>query len=283
LLVPFTEYWVYAWLGRVDQAVVKIVFPVFYMALVCAVAGTVRRLAGNVASLVAVTGMGTLPAMMVIPGAISGYADVPLAAVFAAALGCTLVAVKSGHPHTFRLCGALLAIAAWTKVEGAILALCLASAAAVVAGRKAVPLFALPGAVIASWTVFQHMYGLPDPDFPSFSPYIALANIDRIPTIARMVMREFLTAGHWGLLWPAFAVMFALAIRRQGWRDPNVIAAAVVCMPLCVYPAAYVFSSWPDVDAHLRTSFARLLVPLAPPAIVFTFAQLWRQPEGVRS
>jgi hypothetical protein len=283
LLVPFAEYWIYAWLGRVDQVVVKILFPLFYVALVCAVAGAMRRATGTVASVAAVIAIGTLPAMMVIPGATSGYAEVPLAATFAAAVGCALVAVTTGHPHTFRVCGALLAIAAWTKAEGAILALCLAASAAVVAGRKAIPLFALPCAVIASWAAFQHLYGLPDQDFPSLSPYVAVANIDRIPTIARVVMREFLTPGHWGLLWPAFAVMCAMAIRRGNWRNADVIVVAAVCIPLCIYPATYLFSSWSDVDAHVSASFIRLLVPLAPPAIVFTFAQLWRPPAAVRS
>jgi hypothetical protein len=283
LLVPFAEYWIYAWLGRADQVVVKILFPMFYLALVGAATGAVRRAAGKQASLAAATAMGTLPAMMVIPGAISGYAEVPLAAVFTAAIGCALVAVRTGRPHAFRVCGALLAIAAWTKTEGAILAIGLAVPAAVIAGRKAIPLFALPGVVIASWGVFQHVYGVPDPDFPSFSPSVALANFDRIPTIARIVVREFATPGHWGLVWPAFAVMCATAIRRGNWRDTDAIAAAVVCIPLCIYPAAYLFSSWREVDAHLRTSFTRLLVPLAPAAIVFTFVQLWRPPAAVRS
>lgn len=275
LLVPFAEYWVYGWLGRIDQFFVKIIFPLFYASLVCVMAGTIRRLRGTVAALAAVSAMGTLPAITVIPGAISGYAEIPLAAAIAAAVGCTLLALSTGYPQMFWLAGALSAVAAWTKVEGGILAMCLAAAALRVAGRKALPLLVMPLTIVVLWTLFQQVYGLPEKDFPSLSPHVAIANLDRVPTIVRGVARELVTPGHWGLLWPAFALLCALALRARAWRDADLITAAVVVLPLCLYPVTYLFSGWEDVEGHVRTSFVRLLVPLVPMAIVFTAMQLW--------
>ena len=275
LLVPFAEYWIYGWLGRVDQFLVKIIFPMFFAALIAVTAGAMRRISSPLAALAAVTALGALPALTVIPGAISGYAEVPLAAAVAAAVCCAIVAVKTGRAEAFRLCGALSAIAAWTIVEGGILALCLAAAGLIVAGRKALPMLVMPVAVVAAWMMFQHFYGVPEKDFPSLSPQIALANLNRIPVIARVVARELITPGHWGLLWPAFVLTCALALAKRTWRDADLLIAAVVVIPLCVYPAIYLFSSWADVEGHVRTSFVRLLVPLAPAALMFTLAQLW--------
>ena len=275
LLVPFAEYWIYAWLGRIDQPFVKIIFPLFYVSLVCVVGGAIRRLRGSVAALAAVTAMGTLPAITSIPGAISGYAEIPLAAAIAAAVACTVIALSTGQTQPFWLAGALSAVAAWTKVEGGVLAGCLAATTLAVVGRKALPLLVMPLTVVVLWTAFQQMYGLPEKDFLSLSPQIALANLHRVPTIARAVARELVTPGHWGLLWPAFAIVGVLAVRGQMWRDANLITAAVVVLPLCIYPVIYLFSSWEDVAGHVRTSFVRLLVPLAPMAIAFTALQLW--------
>ena len=275
LLVPFAEYWIYGWLGRVDQFFVKIIFPLFYASLVCVLGGAIRRLRGSVAALAAVTAMGTLPAITVIPGAVSGYAEIPLAAAIAAAVGCTLMALRTDRTQPFWLAGALAAVATWTKVEGGVLAVCLAATALAIAGRKALPLLIMPVTIVVSWTIFQHMYGLPEKDFPSLSPQIALANLDRVPTIARGVIRELVTPGHWGLLWPAFAIVCVMAARARIWRDADAITAAVVVLPLCIYSVIYLFSSWEDVEGHVRTSFLRLLVPLAPIAITFTALQLW--------
>jgi hypothetical protein len=212
----------------------------------------------------------------VIPGAISGYAEVPLAAAIAAATTCALAGVQNRRDRAFWLAGALAAVGAWTKVEGAILALCLSGAVLTFAGRKAAPLVVLPLAIIVPWTIFQHMWGIPERDFPSLSPLVALANLERLPVIARVAARELVTPGHWGLLWPSVAAVGVLGLVQRRLRDVHLVLASVVCVPMCVYSASYLFSSWTDVEGHVRTSFVRLLVPLAPIAIIFVAAQLSR-------
>ncbi len=274
LLVPFAEFWIYAWLGRIDQQLVKIVFPLFYVALICVVGGAVRRLADTGTALLAVAALGTLPPLTVIPGAISGYAEVPLASAIAAATACAVAAVHDRRDSGFWLAGALAAVGAWTKVEGAILALCLGAVVTIVAGRRAAPLVLLPLAVIVPWTIFQQLWGIPEKDFPTLSPLIALANLERVPVIARVTARELITPGHWGLLWPSFAVIAAMAMMQRRLRDVHVVMIVVVMVPVCIYAASYLLSSWTDVEGHITTSFVRLLVPLAPVAMMFAATQL---------
>jgi hypothetical protein len=274
LLVPFAEFWIYAWLGRIDQHLVKVLFPLFYVALLCVVGGAVRRLTNRGTALLAVAALGSLPPLTVIPGAISGYAEVPLAAAIAAATTCALAGMQGRGDRAFWLAGALAAVGAWTKVEGAILALCLGAVVIAFAGRKAAPLVLLPLAVIVPWALFQQTWGIPEKDFPSLSPLMALANLDRLPVIVRAAARELVTPGHWGLLWPSVAAIAVLGLVRRTLRDAHLVVASVVCVPICVYTAGYLLSSWTDVEGHVRTSFVRLLVPLAPLAIIFVAAQL---------
>ena len=277
LLVPFAEFWIYAWLGRVDQHLVKVLFPLFFVALACVLSGAVRRLTTSKGTaLLAVAALGSLPPLTVIPGAISGYAEVPLASAIVAATACALAGLAHQSRGAFWLAGALAAVAAWTKVEGAILALCLGVAVTAVAGRRAAPLVLLPLAIVVSWGIFQHVWGMPERDFPSLSPLIALANLERVPTIVRLAARELVTPGHWGLLWPSVAVIVAIGLADRRLRDVHAVLAFMVIVPLCIYAASYLFSSWSDIEGHVRTSFVRLLVPLAPIAIIFVAAQLSR-------
>lgn len=276
LLVPFAEYWIYAWLGRIDQGIAKVLFPLYYAALVCVMGGALQRVAGSLAALCAVVALGTLPAITVIPGAASGYAEIPLAAALTAAVGCALIAVRGGGRPMFWMAGLLSATAAWTKAEGLLLSICLALATAALAGRKALPLLVLPLAVIVPWLLFQHVYGVPEKDFPSLSPLVALSHLDRVATIARLAARELVTPGHWGTLWPAFAILWIAGL-PDGRRDAaSFMLATLVIIPLCIYPAIYLFSSWGDVEGHVRTSFIRLLVPIAPAALMFSAVRLKR-------
>jgi hypothetical protein len=276
LLVPFAEFWIYAWLGRVDQHLVKVLFPLFYVALACTLGGAVRRLTNTGTALLAVAALGSLPPLTVIPGAISGYAEVPLASAIVAATACALAGLKSGSRHAFWLAGALAAVAAWTKVEGIILAVCLGVAISIIAGRRAAPLILLPLAVVVPWGVFQQVWGMPETDFPSLSPLVALANVERVPAIVRLTARELITPGHWGLLWPSVALLVVAGLAYRTLRDVHAVLASVVIVPVCIYAASYLFSSWTDIEGHVRTSFVRLLVPLAPIAIIFVAAQLSR-------
>jgi hypothetical protein len=279
LLVPFAEFWIYAWVGRVDQQVVKVLFPLFYVALACVVGGAVRRLTSTGTALLAVAALGMLPPLTVVSGAISGYAEVPLASAIVGATACAIAGLPDRR-RSFWLAGALAAAAAWTKVEGAILAMCLGAAVMSVAGRRAVPIVVLPLAVVVPWTMFQQVWGMPERDFPSLSPLVALANLERVPAIARIAGRELVTPGHWGVLWPSVAVLVVIGLLSRSLRGVDRVLASVVVIPLCIYTGSYLFSSWTDIEGHVRTSFTRLLVPLAALAIIFVAAQLSRARVG---
>lgn len=287
LLVPFAEFWAYSWLGRMDQALVKILFPLFFVALVAVVCGAMRRLTNARTALACGIALGLTPSLTVGPGGATGFADVPLAAAVVAAVSCAMLAVKRRDAGAFILAGALSAVAAWTKTEGLVLALCLGAGVVMalmwlerkeparrVSFLAATSLLWMPLAVAVPWLIFQSLYGLPEPDFPTFAPGLVVVHLHRLELVLPLVLHELVRPGHWGPIWPAFAAACVLSAWRHELDPPNAMLAAAVLVPLTAYVLVYLFSSWTDVSMHVRTSIERLLIPLAPTALMFTVSRV---------
>jgi hypothetical protein len=271
LMVPFAEFWIYTWLGRIDQAAIKILFPLFYFCLVGLLCGAVRRASGVRMALMSGIAIGLLPVMTVLPGAVSGYADVPLGAAVIGSVSFACLALTARNGEAATLAGVLSAIAIWTKSEGTLLAGSVAAAAlATGSPRRMLPLLWIPVAALSPWWFVQQRYGIPSPDFAPFSASTALAHLPTLQTIGDIVMKELLRVGHWGLLWPAWGlgIVFVIAQRRSGVAEWFLIGSVLI--PLMLYVVVFACSAWADPLEHARLAVPRLLVPLAPIALLFT-------------
>jgi hypothetical protein len=292
LLVPFAEFWIYSWLGRVDQSAIKILFPLFYFSLVALLCGAVRRTTNRRVAWLAGIALGLLPPLTLQPGAASGYADVPLAAAAGGAICFVFLALKSGNVDALWLGAALSAVAVWTKTEGLILAAAIAlsgivamswletrPSVATIPLRQMMVLLWLPLLAAAPWLIVLQLHGVPQQgDFQQVSARAFFENLDRIPMISALVGRELLRPGHWALIWPGFFVALALMIYKRRSNAADWFLAASVVIPLTVYGGLFLFSAWTDVREHIGWSLARLLVPLAPIALLFTIRSLGDRP-----
>jgi hypothetical protein len=290
LMVPFGELWVYTWLGRVDQAAIKMLFPLFFFALVAFVCGAVRRVAGGRIALASGVGLGLMPPLTLLPGAASGYADVPLAAAVAGSVAFTFHALRKGDSEAVTVAGLLLAVATWTKAEGVVIAgtlgvlgvLCLRlqerEQAPSISLRHSLVLLWMPSVAAVCWLVVQYRYGIPAPDFVPLSARSVLDNAERLPIIADLIVRELVRPGHWGLVWPASAIAVVLAAgRQQGLIASDRFLVGAIYFPLILYTLPFMLSSWADVGEHVRSALPRLLVPLSPVALLFTVVTFCRR------
>jgi hypothetical protein len=287
LLVPFAEFWIYAWLGRVDQTAIKVLFPLFYLSLVGLLCGTVRRIAGERLSLATGVALGLLPPLTLLPGAVSGFAEVPLAAAFAGAVGFALIGLRTSNPDAWMLSGVLAAIATWTKAEGTLLACCLALAAVAAHLWNSVPLtrapvvfapmvslIGIPAAAVVPWFLVQQRYGIPSLDFQPLKVGGVVQNIPRLRPIVGLFARELLRPGHWGLIWPACAAALVLVLATRRATATDWFLAGTVLLPLFLYEVIFIWSAWPDPVEHAALAIPRLLVPLAPVALMFAMLTL---------
>lgn len=123
LAIPFTELWLYLWMGEPHQFWVKTIFPLFYIAGAFLVALFITRLTGKrwLGLLIALL-LPFVPFVTASPGGvIVGYVDIPLSVYYVTVLGYLLCSLERNLPSSFTAYAASLTLIPWIKSEGVIL------------------------------------------------------------------------------------------------------------------------------------------------------------------
>lgn len=268
LLLPFTETWMYLWAGRADQAMTKILFPIFFVAALGLLYAGVSRYGSRPDAKarlwLALALLTTAKVILVGEGAMaSGYADFPMGVIYLGAVLLLLEFYEDGGLDVSRLLGLIAGLLCWLKGEGAILWACLVSLAAIrIIQRRAwknlVPIV-LPGLTLTiGWRIFLLIANRSvGQDFLPVTPATLRNNLWRAPHIALAALQELSRWRRWGLLWvAAAAVTLFLVFNRQHKR--LLILPVTVILPILLYASVYLFSAW-DFLVHMDNSFPRLL------------------------
>lgn len=274
LAFPYLETWFYRCLGHVDQAWVRLLGPLYYFAGAALVATGTRRLGGSRR-----VGLAAAAALFFVPylfgglwGVLSGYADFPLGVVFLGAL-LHLPGLRESKAGDDRLFAVLAALLVWGKREGRFLwlALILLAAVALLPRRRwrTLLMIAAPGAVLlVGFEAFlAAMHTVKDPTYLPVTLGNLQANADRLGTIVERIGAELIKLESWGLLWIGFA--FALvALTVRGRRALAARFACALLLPLAAYALPFMLTTWGDFRVHMALALPRLLLHLAPAAML---------------
>lgn len=275
LQVPLLQAFVYDWVDGEHQVLGKAVTGLYVVAglpfLYAATARlTGRRAFGAAAVLLTLC---TPQLLLLEGGALSGYVDFPLAIVYCAAATACIAYADGGEWRAAALMSVLLCSAASLKNEGTVLALLLAAVALVTTVRRrhvgAAIVVAVPLAVtLVSWRLFLvWQQSLMGQDFARRSVPELLRRRDWL-VVGRELVKEVASPGHWGLLWPVVATGLLVGLLRPATRRQTTMLVLATAGPLALFQAAYLFSLWGDLPAHIQSSLPRLLLQVAPLAIV---------------
>lgn len=271
LYLPMVELWVYLWLGELHQFWIKALFPFFYLAAACVLWSAALRLTGRV-------WIGAIAAWLLLcvprvvdarAGVLQGYADLPLAILYVGALAALLCSA-SGDRAWLRVAGVLSGLLPWVKQEGLVLWACFALAAAWTWRRdwRVAAATALPGLlVIVLWRAFLAAADLTQPEtFLPMTLDTLQANLPRVPALLRRMGEELILIPRWTLLWPlAVVALSMMALQRRRGVVPLAIA---VFLPLAAYLVPYVFTALQPYQMHVETSIDRLVLQVAPLAVL---------------
>src|SRR5881227_2279268 len=277
LAIPFTELWLYFWLGEADQFCAKTIFPIFYVVGIFLLIALGKRLAGREwIGLLMAAFLFFVPQITVEVGsAIAGYTDFPLSVFYLATIGYLFCAAKPKNDALFRLYAACLALLPWVKRDGVILwTVAAACGVFVILRTKRSPLFflgLLPGLlVICGWHIYlSTMHALRPADFLPVNLETLGSHLYRIPPLLSAFLAEFYNLPTWSLFWFVVAIGVAHLSRRMGNPRVLVLLAALI-VPIFLYLLIYVFSSWPSYLDHVGLSISRLLMHVAPVGFLVT-------------
>ena len=290
LAIPFTELWLYLWMGAPHQFWIKTIFPLFYISGALLLAAFVARLSGkHWIGLLAALLIPFVPFVLASPGGVSvGYADIPLSVFYLATLGYLLCAVESNSKREPIIYAAILTLVPWVKSEGVILWAVLVMIG-VIAGfvrHRVRPMLiaAAPGLLlIVAWKMYlKSVHCLLPADFVRPTVHLLGENLSRLPTITRIALMELTDTGLWSIFWViVFVAIIYLLIARNFVR---LLLVAAIVTPIVLYLLAYIFSAWPSYSAHMTSSLPRLLLQVMPVswlAIALAFGQFKKKEQAL--
>lgn len=223
----------------------------------------------------------------------SQYADVPLSFFYLATI-IVFFAQDRAPEGSYRLvilAGMMAGLAAWTKNEGLLFLLSIASARFAVithsrgwaASLKQMLRFAVGAAPITSIVIlFKTHVGGPSEIFggPGRSIAGSLVDFHRYTLIFGWLLGRVLLFGGWPFLFvPVLGVyVFLLGTRIDDRDRPSILTAVLaLCMTLIGYALVFLIGPY-DLQWWLQTSLDRLLLQLWPSA-VFVFFLTVKAPE----
>ena len=284
LAIPFTELWLYFWLGQADQFCAKTIFPAFYVVGIFLLVALGRRLAGRTwIGLLVAAFLFFVPQITVEVGsAIAGYTDFPLSVFYLATIGYLFCAAKPKNDGFFRLYAACLALLPWVKRDGVILWTVAAACGVfvILATRKSYRslLAFFPGLlIICGWRFYLNAMHAPQgSDFLPVNLQTFGSHLYRIFPLLSALLEEFHDLRIWSLFWFVVAVGVAYLLRRM--RDPRVLVlVTALIVPIALYLSIYVFSSWPNYLDHVGLSISRLLMHVTPVGFLITMLAVSRR------
>ena len=267
LYLPLTEAWLYAWLGRSDQGLVKLVFPLFYIvAAGLLYTGGVRLSGQKWKGFTAAALLFFVPLVISRGGSVpSGYNDFPLAVFYLASVIYMAEYIDSSARGALRLASGLVALSIWVKPEGVILWFVVLALVMVKALRdrdwKALLTIILPGAVFfGGWKVFLTAVKCPPwALFLPLTPANLWMNLDRVKVLAQWVGSEMINWKTWNILWPVL-IFALLSLGKEMRRGKYLSLAASVFLPLLLFVSTYIFTNLQPFLLHVESSLPRLML-----------------------
>ncbi len=285
-MVPVLESCVYAALGEVDDATVKVLFVFFYTGVLAALYAAQKRFTTDTKALLLTVCMAMLPVFIqdVHGNPSSGYADVPLAFFYFSAIVALIRWIEKGTDRDVWLAGLLAAFTVFTKKEGLMLWGCsfVVVLPVVLKRAKGKGLFfaaylVVPVVLLAPW--FYYCAQIPVPPWEKEFSLSALrfsrlaGNLFKLPVLLEACGTLFFSTRHHGPFWFLFVLCLLSRPRNVGVFPVGFLSLLILFNTVALLFAAYIFAFpwW----TGMVYDFPRLLIITIPLALLCMAYQLY--------
>lgn len=286
-MVPMYESLVSRLRGAFELNALKPLFILFFASMSISTYHAARTTTSRTIALAAAVLVTLLPAVST-RFSVGGYADMPQAALVAAAMAAMLersIRGASAGTASAWLLGGVMCV----KSEGTLLALIgFASAVLFVLWRspwkesgpmlrRFGPDLAIFAGFLAVRKFYQHWMNVFDPTYSPVNPRTLIKAYDVSEEVLRTCAHYLLRISEWGILWPAVGIA-CIVLFVAGPLRARVLSLALLA-GIAVDTAIFCFTNW-EVHLHIDQAYDRLLTQIAPVAAV-TIAVAYSRLAGV--
>ena len=284
--IPLAEVFVYLFVGNMNDQLVKVIFPLFFVSILVLLYYAIRRFAGSAYALFFVFLLASIPQFNAY--ATNAYLDLPLAYyVFAGSLLFFFWLRERSEIRYLLLSALFAALAGWTKNEGTMYALINIFLLAIYymtrrrrharAAIASLGIYAfIVGAVSLPWWWAKKAYHIVNSDivFGAFNLMHPLRQLYKIGPIVYEFQKQLFGPKKWNVIW--FIVLFAAWYRwRKATRGVNVYVALLIICAVGGYLACYTISHV-EINYFLSKTWSRFLLHFLP-VVVYWLARTLRE------
>ena len=282
LFIPLSETWVYTFLNGFNDILVKLIFPLFFLASVFIFYSILNKAIKN-RKLAIIFTFFLVTIKQFSDYSTIGMCDMELGMFFFITVSCFYLWTREkdkGYLLNLSLAATVLCV--WTKNEGTLLALI--ATMIVVAylvlyfktldKKLKTQLFSytvITFAAILSWVFFKRHQNLVNDNFTMsmISPRFFLMNINKIPAILYEYQKQFFGIKKWNIIWILWLIIWIRNFKESLKKDIGFVTASFI---LCAigYSLVYIFSTV-EIKYFLITTVSRFLLHVLP-LIVFWMA-----------
>lgn len=267
VVVSLMSTYIYLFIGKVDDRMVLLLYPAFYVFLGWAFYFSLKKFLGSKASFFFTFLLLSLQNVIRHSGRFeAGQADIVLG--FFAFLCTTLVLIylKNKNFRDLLLLQFFLAVTSLIKNDGISIVVMLECfiVFSVLKDRlnKRVLTSFIFLAPFIEWQLFKSSLKL-----PSAPSYIGGGlHFERISIIILEFGKEFLNITNWNFLWPVFFCSLFLLVFLKKTHNNAVLLNLLVCAQILVYMSVFLFTS-PDPNFHIPNVANRAFLHIAPIAL----------------
>ena len=277
LNIPLSETFVYMFLGRINEQLVKSVFPLYYVAALGILYFGIRRFSSRTYALVFTFILASVSQFNNF--ATNGYMDLPLAYYYLAGTLFLFYWFRETDKTGFLYISAIMtALAGWTKNEGLVccaanvilLTVFLFSNRSKIKSRfimHGIGYAAVIMAALLPWLSVRNAAHLVNSDFGVLNAdqFNIIKQSYKIWPILYEFQRQIFGPNKWNILW-MIIILMAVVYRKKIFTGGQKYVTISLILPVCGYALAHIFAQ-KEIVFLMRTVWSRQMIHFVPIAV----------------
>lgn len=277
LLLPLSESYFYTFFGSLDDVLVKIIFPLFYVCLLAVFYRVLKHCGFERKGAMLFTFiLATIP--QVADYATNGYADILLAFYYSAGIFYLYLWTKERKRSFLTISFILSALTVWTKTEGLMLSAVNIFVVLIFmikerkGFRQGFSYIAVLAIFLLSFLCLKRAMGLEvHGDFAglvlSDAGKTTIDAVRRVPAILYEYQIQFFGPKKWNIVWIIFLFLFAGRFRKA-FKDDIFFITVTMLGIISGYTLIYLIMPR-DISWHLSTTASRFFLHFVPVAVLW--------------